>query len=236
MTDELVSLLRKYQSDFYPVVDFDPQKDKLISFDFTDRNQSLTDEVLNDIISFSGHIEAQLIAQNALYGIGGYAEHRTIYSRSQLFDAGQPNEEPRRLHLGIDIWGESGTPVYAPLDGSVHSFAFNDHPGDYGATIILKHSLDKTVFYSLYGHLDLKSLQHIQEDDKIKKGKLFAHFGIPEENGYWPPHLHFQLIRDIKDLKGDYPGVCKFSERKEYLQNSPDPDLILQMNQYLTNE
>jgi hypothetical protein len=33
--------------------------------------------------------------------------------------------------------------------------------------------------------------------------------------------------------EGDYPGVCKYSEREKYLENCPDPDLILQMNRYI---
>ena len=229
MPDKLVSLLRKNQSDFHPIVDFEPTKEKLISFDFTDDNKELTADILNDLSLFCRYIDTQLMTNDALYGIGGYAEHRTIYSRSHLFDPDQPGQEPRRLHLGIDIWGESGTPVYAPLEGDVHSVAFNDHKGDYGATIILAHELEEIVFYTLYGHLNLDSIKSRKAGDPVAKGELFAHFGIPEENGYWPPHLHFQLIRDIGNYKGDYPGVCKFSERKEYLYNSPDPDLILNL-------
>jgi hypothetical protein len=49
------------------------------------------------------------------------------------------------------------------------------------------------------------------------------------ENGNWPPHLHFQLIIDMQGMKGDYPGVCKFSERERYLANCPDADLLLNM-------
>ena len=53
------------------------------------------------------------------------------------------------------------------------------------------------------------------------------------ENGHWPPHLHFQIILDMQLKEGDYPGVCKYSEREKYLANCPDPDLILQLNQYI---
>lgn len=145
---------------------------------------------------------------------------------------GGQGAEPRRLHLGIDIWGKPYTKVMAPLDGMVHSFAFNNAFGDYGATIILTHNLDGQTFHTLYGHLSLNSFKNIQEGDRIQKGDVFAEFGIPFENGQWPPHLHFQLIIDMQKMKGDYPGVCKFSERKKYLSNCPNPDLILQMMQY----
>jgi very-short-patch-repair endonuclease len=137
--------------------------------------------------------------------------------------------EARRLHLGIDIWGAPYTKVMAPLDGIVHSFAFNNAFGDYGATVILTHHLDGLSFHSLYGHLSLNSLKNLHDGDVVRKGDVFAEFGIPFENGQWPPHLHFQLIMDLQGMKGDYPGVCKFSEREMYLANCPDPDLILGM-------
>jgi hypothetical protein len=40
----------------------------------------------------------------------------------------------------------------------------------------------------------------------------------------------------MRGKEGDYPGVCKFSERGKYLLNSPDPDLILQMMQHAVKE
>ena len=141
--------------------------------------------------------------------------------------------EPRRLHLGTDIWGKPHTAVMAPLNGIVNSYAFNDTFGDYGATIILAHQLGDISFYTLYGHLSLNSIKNLQEGQRISKGDIFAEFGIPSENGQWPPHLHFQIIADLQGWKGDYPGVCKFSEKEIWLRNCPDPDLILQMNQYL---
>ena len=227
-TSPLYHLLRKNSYTFQNVVPFDHQKDKLLQLDFTTANKELTDEILLDTNAFSQYIK-NLLGNEYLYGIGGYNEHRTIYSRSSKFDA---NGEPRRLHLGIDIWGKAGTPVFAPLDGQVHSFAFNNYYGDYGATIILSHQLDGLSFYTLYGHLSLADLQGLQAGFAIAKGVEFAHFGEPHENGQWPPHLHFQLINNISGQKGDYRGVCKYSERESYLLNCPDPDLILQMMQY----
>nr|MBA2330116.1 peptidoglycan DD-metalloendopeptidase family protein [Flavisolibacter sp.] len=166
----------------------------------------------------------------ARYAIGGYDEHRSLYKRSSVFTT--DDDEDRRLHLGIDIWGKPHTAVMAPLDGIVHSFAFNNAFGDYGATIILTHQLGGQTFYTLYGHLSLNSLKNLMEGERIEKGDKFADFGIPMENGHWPPHLHFQVIADLQGYKGDFPGVCKYSEREKYLANSPDPDLILQMSKY----
>jgi len=226
----LENLLRKYQSIFHPVVPFDAKKDKLLQLDFTSSNKTLTEEIFSDIKKFSLYINEQLKHANAKYGIGGYNENRTVYSRSKHFDSG--GDEPRRLHLGTDIWGEAGTTVFAPMGGMVHSFAFNNNFGDYGATIILLHQLDGIAFYTLYGHVSFKDISSLTEGSYISIGQKIAQFGLPNENGQWPPHLHFQVIADMEFKKGDYPGVCKYSEREKYLSNCPDPDLILQMMQY----
>ncbi len=229
----LSSILKKHQQAFHPVVLFDAAKDKLLALDFTSGNKELTDDMLSDTNKFTRWVNEKLINGNARYGIGGYNEHRTVYSISKVFDGDKPGEEPRRLHLGTDIWGKPHTATMAPLDGIVHSFAFNNQFGDYGATIILSHILDGISFYTLYGHLSLNSIKNIQEGDRIEKGDVFAEFGIPAENGQWPPHLHFQIINDIGEWKGDYPGVCKFSEKEKWLANGCDPDIILQLNQYV---
>ncbi len=238
MTSGLINSLKAAKC--HKLVPFDAAKEKLLLLDFTENNTNLTDMVLLDTANFSRYIHDQLEAAKAKYGIGGYAEHRTIYTRSDLFNATKKitssnqnlEEEPRRLHLGIDIWGKPFTPVMAPLGGKVHSFAFNNGFGNYGATIILTHRLDNFSFYTLYGHLSLASIRNIKEGDTINKGDVFAEFGIPQENGNWPPHIHFQIIRDMQGMKGDFPGVCKYSESEMYLENCPDADLILRMMQY----
>jgi peptidoglycan LD-endopeptidase LytH len=233
MHDGLINTLK--DTEFHKVVPFNAPKDKLLLLDFTENNTDLTDSILSDTKKFSHYVQDKLSAANARYGIGGYAEHRTIYKRSELFNETKKmgsqiiEDEARRFHLGIDIWGKVFTPVMAPLDGKVHSFAFNNCFGDYGATIILSHRLANNSFYTLYGHLSLASLKNLQEGDTIHKGDVFAEFGIAQENGNWPPHLHFQIIRDLQGMKGDYPGVCKFSEKEIYMANCPDADLILGM-------
>ncbi|WP_316795818.1 peptidoglycan DD-metalloendopeptidase family protein [Pedobacter agri] len=217
-------LISSKATSFHRVVNFDIEKDKILSLDFTAENTELTNEILDETDSFSKWVNNKLLSANARYGIGGYNEHRTIYSRSAHFNT---LEEPRRLHLGVDIWGEAGTPIYNFYNATVHSFANNNTFGDYGATIILTYNIDDLKFNVLYGHLSAESLNGLEKDLLIPKGKKFASLGVKEENGFWPPHLHFQVIYDMNGLDDDYPGVCKFSERDQYLTNCPDPYPIL---------
>ena len=233
MNIESRNIFIKNQSSFYPVIKFDQHKDKLVQLDFTANNTDLTAQMTEDTDQFTAYIRSKLKSSHGNIGIGGYNELRQVYSRSQLFAATSLLHEPRRLHLGIDIWAPAGTPVFAPMGGMIHSFAFNNRFGDYGATLILLHQLDGIPFYTLYGHISLKDIEPLQEGHYVIRSQEIAHFGEPHENGHWPPHLHFQIIFDMGIYKGDYPGVCRYSERNKYLNNCPDPDLMLQLNKYI---
>lgn len=217
----LKDFLKKHRREFVPVIDFGK---KTIPLDFSEANRELLTINLEDTEAFSKYLLDYLNRHRADTGYGGYAEDRVIYKRSKHFGK---DEEARSIHLGIDIWGAAGTKIKAPADAIVHSFQINDNFGDYGPTIILEHHLKSRRFYTLYGHLSENSLMDITEGQAIAKGTVFAFIGAPHENGHWPPHLHFQIIDDMKDYRGDFPGVCRKSEKEHYLQQCPDPKIIL---------
>ena len=166
--------------------------------------------------------------KNAKVVYGGYLEHRGIYQRSDYFNQLNPETE-RNIHLGLDIWMEANTPIYAPLAGTIHSFKNNTNHGDYGPTIILKHHIEGVEFYTLYGHLSLASIQDLEVGVEVKKGEYIATLGTAEVNGDYPPHLHFQIIKDIQEYKGDYPGVSNQLDLAFYKENCPDPNLLLKL-------
>ena len=85
----LAVLLRENADLFHPVVPFLPGKDKLLALDFTAANHELTNTILQDTRSFTQYITQQLSHAGARYGMGGYGEHRTVYSRSKLFGFSQ---------------------------------------------------------------------------------------------------------------------------------------------------
>ncbi len=220
----LNELLIKHRADFASVVPYDERNDKIFEFDFTASNPDLIHLDLTNTIAFADYITQVLQENNALYGVGGYLEHRVLYSRSSHFDT---IEEPRRLHLGVDIWGDVHTPIFAPMDAVVHSFSFNNNFGDYGHTIILQHQLENKTFYTLYGHLSKESTLELEVGIKIAKGQHLADFGNIEDNGSWPPHLHFQIMTNMLGNAGDFPGVGKFSEREYWASICADANLML---------
>lgn len=206
------------------IVDFNAGTNHLFKLDLTLANTALNPQIVADTARFSAWVNTQLALHNCRYAIGGYLELRTIYDSRPHFSAA---EEPRRLHLGVDIWADAGTPVYAPLNGEIHSFNDNDNYGDYGPAIILKHHLNGLTFYSLYGHLSRSNLEGLSVGQPVKAGQQVANFGHAAENGNWPPHLHFQLMLDMEGNYGDYPGACRNADKEKYLKNIPDPALLL---------
>ena len=152
MINRLALILEKNKINFHPVVEFNPATDKLLQLDFTEANKELNDDIINYTKHFAWYVNNKLEAGKYKYGIGGYNENRVLYKRSKHFEAssfGGGLEEARSIHLGIDIWGTAGTKIYTPLGGVVHSFAFNNNFGDYGATIILQHQLEGVAFHTL---------------------------------------------------------------------------------------
>jgi murein DD-endopeptidase MepM/ murein hydrolase activator NlpD len=197
-----------------------------LKLDFSERNRELLKLDLTETSVFSDYVFDIMLSKSQYTGIGGYDENRIIYRQRDHFTH---LENARSIHLGVDIWAEAGEPVYSPLEGEVHSFAFNDHPGDYGPTIILMHTLENTSFYTLYGHLSLDSLDNLYVGKPITAAEKIASIGLFPTNGDWPPHLHFQVISDIGDYKGDFPGVSSAADREYYLNVCPDPNLILRV-------
>ncbi len=241
MNFEVENILLGGQPDYHTVVPFNAAKDTIAALDLSKNNQEISPEVYSITATLDHYIAKKQRKASATYLIGGYREPREMYRRSALFDKNISGEdvalleEPRSIHLGMDVWGPAGTPVFAPLGGMVHSFANNAAHGDYGATIILQHQIQTVNFYTLYGHLSLRDLEGLRKGNFFTRGQEFAHFGPPAENGNWPPHLHFQIITDMLQFEGDFPGVCKATEAPKYLSNCPDPDLILNLERFLVS-
>ncbi|GAB4034816.1 peptidoglycan DD-metalloendopeptidase family protein [Spirosoma gilvum] len=207
---------------------FNFRKDPYLILDFSAANPNLDQLDLTDTAVFTDYVFGKLKAAGAQVGVGGYNEHRVIYRRSPHFNDAET--EPREIHLGIDLWAEAGTPIFAPLAGIVHSFQDNAHFGDYGPTIILEHQATASPSrYSLYGHLTRQSLEGLYEGKVFNVGDKLGEIGPYPENGDWPPHLHFQLMTDMLGMKGDFPGVCSVADRVKFLAICPNPNVLLKI-------
>lgn len=190
-------------------------------------NLDLKNANLDNSEDFEKYIIKYLKEKNAKVAFGGYIEGRYLYQRSPIFFN---NSKPERnIHIGLDLWAEAGTAVLAALDGKIHSFKNNEGLGDYGPTIILEHEVENEKFYTLYGHLSLESIENLNIGDNFKQGDKIATLGKASVNGDYAPHVHFQIIHKIEDYWGDYPGVCNTKDLNFYIENCPDPNLLLKI-------
>jgi murein DD-endopeptidase MepM/ murein hydrolase activator NlpD len=209
------------------IIDSTIDYSKYVTLDLSVNNQDLTENKLGNSTDLEKYINKYLKKNNAEVAFGGYIETRNLYQRSSIFKNNKIAE--RNIHLGLDFWIKAETPVFAALNGRIHSFKNNVGLGDYGPTIILEHQIENQKFYTLYGHLSLESLKGIKMGDFFKKGEHLANIGSSEVNGDYAPHLHFQIIKDIENYWGDYPGVCNTNDLNFYMENCPDPNLLLKI-------
>jgi 4-aminobutyrate aminotransferase-like enzyme len=159
---------------------------------------------------------------------GRYDEVRPFYTTDAYAVQGNDGPEWRTVHIGLDVFLPPGTPVLAPLDGTVHSFKDNANDRDYGPTIILEHKASEALtFWTLYGHLSRKSLAGLAVGQPIRAGEAFCEIGPMPENGNWSPHLHFQVVLDLMGQSGDFPGVAFPRWREVWKSICPDPWLLL---------
>jgi hypothetical protein len=83
--------------------------------------------------------------------------------------------------------------------------------GNYGPTIILEHQVEDLTFILYMVILSLNSIDKIKIGQQFKK-RNYATLWDASVNGDYAPHLHFQIISNIEDYQGDYPGVCSKSD------------------------
>ncbi|REE24420.1 peptidase M23-like protein [Winogradskyella pacifica] len=213
----------------HSLLDADRTSNDFITLDLSIHNPELKAVNVASSDDLEHFIWKHIKTNGAKIAYGGYIEKRGIYQRSTYFNQQNPEEE-RNIHLGMDLWIGAHTPIYAPLNGTIHSFKNNTNHGDYGPTIILKHHIEGLEFYTLYGHLSLASIQDLEVGVEVTQGDQIATLGTAEVNGDYPPHLHFQIIKDIQDFSGDYPGVSNQLNLAFYKDNCPDPNLLLKLS------
>lgn len=198
-----------------------------VALDLSVTNEKLSKINLATAKDYENYIQDYLDNHQAKIAFGGYLEHRNLYQRSTVFK--NESSDERNIHIGLDLWINESAPIYAALDGKIHSFQNNTALGDYGPTIILEHHIENYTFHTLYGHLSVESLKDKKVGDTVKQGQQIANLGLPPINGDYAPHLHFQIIIDIENNHGDYPGVCSQNKLDFYSKNCPDPNVLLKI-------
>jgi murein DD-endopeptidase MepM/ murein hydrolase activator NlpD len=91
----------------------------------------------------------------------------------------------KRMHKGIDLAIEPGTPIYAVADGIVQRAG---RVRGYGKMVEIKHS---DMYSTRYGH---NSENFVKAGDFVRKGQVIALVGNTGRST--GPHLHFEVRQD----------------------------------------
>jgi murein DD-endopeptidase MepM/ murein hydrolase activator NlpD len=81
----------------------------------------------------------------ARWYVGRYDEVRRNMYTTEMFENATKAIDGyagiRDVHIGLDIGGPAGTPVFAPAEGVIQSFGYNPEAGDYGHVIVTEHDI-----------------------------------------------------------------------------------------------
>src|SRR5439155_1262205 len=227
--EEIKRWLEVHAGSAASILDVDVRTAQCVVFDLSVGSTFLgADPCASETAILSEKIFREMKRAGASVGVGRYDEPRLLYSSPLFGSAGNPTNERRTIHLGIDLFAEQGTILHAPLDGVVHIVANNSSPQDYGPLVILRHETSgREEFFTLYGHLSKDALDSLKVGQRVAGGQAFARVGSAPENGGWTPHLHFQIILDVLELGAEFPGVAYASQRSVWTSLSPNPNLLL---------
>ena len=175
--------------------------------------------------------EAACLASDdgAGFRIGRYGEPRLIYTGRSFRKGDLKTSERRTVHLGVDVFASSGTPVAAPCDGWVQRVENRTVKLDYGGVVVLCHECAAGSFFTLYGHLDPECVDRLVPGSRIAAGIAFARLGNAAQSGGWQPHLHFQLAMAIDGIDGDWPGVADPDDLELWKSLCPNPAALLNL-------
>lgn len=94
----------------------------------------------------------------------------------------------RRMHTGVDLTAQRGTPVYATADGVVKVAGRGEGTSGYGICVVIDHGYG---FQTLYGHL---SAVKVRQGQRVKRGEMLGNVGttgLSRGN-----HLHYEVMQN----------------------------------------
>ena len=104
----LETLLKTYSAS--KVIDATINHNEYVAVNLSASNEMLSKINTDQTQHFENYIKNYVVLHNAKVAYGGYNEERNLYKRSGIFN---PTEaEERNIHIGVDLWVKSGTPVF----------------------------------------------------------------------------------------------------------------------------
>ncbi|WP_236011162.1 M23 family metallopeptidase [Alicyclobacillus fructus] len=148
-------------------------------------------------------------------------DKRYNYTIKHTFGAGR-SYGGRRIHEGVDIFADYGTPVLSCAYGYVELMGWNR----FGGWRIGIRDANNTYYY--YAHLSsyAKSL-HV--GDLVRPGQVIGYvgstgYGPPGTAGKFPPHLHFGMYKDTGRREWAFnpsPYLLQWQRQKQVVIRTP---------------
>lgn len=140
----------------------------------------------------------------------GYTDTMTVGENSSFYSTGAPawSGQYDGYHLGADMVGNAGDPVYAPWGMTIDSVGRYDDPGRYGAFIQAHIVSDGYLFYA--GHLiDV----YVQAGERVSACTVIGTLGATSQ-----PHVHIKLAGPSAPIpcEGSPPGLGGCLDPLEY--------------------
>ncbi len=120
---------------------------------------------------------------------GGWLEDRSFLWKGSYLE-----KTENFIHLGVDYNVPAGTKVFADYDMEVVHME-NDFPLKHGWGQMLIGYTREANTCILYGHLSKNISWKV--GDIISRGDMIGKVGDENENGFWFPHLHVQIITKV---------------------------------------
>ncbi len=118
---------------------------------------------------------AVMAATPSLLPINGWISSSFGYRR-------HPYDGSYRLHAGVDIVADPGTPIRAPADGVV---LFSGNRSGYGKVVVIDHGYG---IHTLFGH---SSKLFVTPGSRVKRGEKIAEVGNTGRST--GPHVHYEI-------------------------------------------
>lgn len=118
-----------------------------------------------------------------------YAMDKLVYSKTL---------DEWRVHNGVDIASDRGTPVKAVADGVISDVVNDPH---YGISIVIDHGNSIKTLYR-----NLATDENVTVNQKVKQGEVIGSIGnTAMDESVEPPHLHFEVLKNgVNENPMDY--------------------------------
>lgn len=118
--------------------------------------------------------------------------------QSVLFTSPYTTDRGGSPHPGVDIAGDSGTPILASAPGKVVDVYYQ--AGGFGNLIVIAHNVGGKMIYSAYNHLVDNSTK-VKIGDQVERGQHIG--GMGTTGSSTGDHLHFEIRTDWAGSRGD---------------------------------